>query len=339
MRISHSSSLILATLAISSSSSSLAAPTEHNSLEQSTYPSSSGLHSALMAARGDTYSMQVGGDRHDGTSQSIANIQMSTHERRQLESLLPLLGSIPVIGGPLSSLIDGILATLGLQEKGAAAVESLSSGLTADQTQKILALLGSVTQQIGNATGNAVNGVVGGNNRARSDAGDTLGSTSSSGSSTASNASYTSASSSFFMQPSATSVEAMGVPTPPTAPPSLPVAPPIGQNGTVPASPPLPVNPPNTPNTSNAPRPPIPAGVAPPSGPIPRDAPPLFYGIKAADVSATPSASSSASMEPCASVSSTMASASASCTSIMTASSSATMMSSSAAASSTSSST
>ncbi|KAI0654463.1 hypothetical protein C8Q70DRAFT_521252 [Cubamyces menziesii] len=328
MRITPSSSFILATLAISSSSSSLAAPTEHNALERSAYPSSSRINSALVAARGDTYSMEFGNadNRHDGTSQSIADVKMSTHDRRQLGALLDVLDGLPVVGGILNGLLNNVFDLLGLEKKGAATVESTLSAVTPDQLQKLVGLFSGAAQQIQNATGS----VVSGNNHARSVAGDTLESASFSSSSTASNASYTTASSSFSMQPSATSVEAMGVPTVPSGVPELPVSPPVGKNGTAPASPQLPANPPNTPIPPGTPQPPVPAGAAPPSGPIPGNLPPMLAGFKAADVSTT----SSASLEPCASVSSTMASASASCTSIMTASSSATMMSSSAASTS-----
>ncbi|CDO73433.1 hypothetical protein BN946_scf185013.g68 [Trametes cinnabarina] len=313
MRITPSSSFFLATLAISSSSSSLAAPTEQQAVERSGFPSSSNVHSGFMAARGDTFDMRVGGD-DDRSSQSMASLHMSTHQERQLESLIPILDGLPVIGGILQPLLEKLMGMLGLQLKAAPGVESVQS-ITQDDLQALLQLFQQTTQKMTSA----VTGAVGGAKSARRVMEmDSVGSASiaSSFPTTSGTPFNASASSTMFSSSAAhtaTSVEAMAVPTPPVGVPSLPVALPIGgkNNGTLPVSPPLPTNPPNTPIPVAVPKMPLPAGVAPPSGPIPRNAPPMFPGFKAADVSPM---SSSSSFVSCESGSPSMDSSDASCT-------------------------
>ncbi|KAJ3004605.1 hypothetical protein NUW54_g4737 [Trametes sanguinea] len=100
MRITPSSSLFLATLAISSSSSALAAPTEQQAVERSGFPSSSSIRSAFMAARGDTFDMDVGGSDYR-PSQSDTTLRMSMHQARG--------GLLPLVEGILPDPVKGIV--------------------------------------------------------------------------------------------------------------------------------------------------------------------------------------------------------------------------------------
>ncbi|KAI0368881.1 hypothetical protein BV20DRAFT_1053646 [Pilatotrama ljubarskyi] len=317
MRITPSSSLFLATLAISSSSSSLAAPTEPGSLDMSALSSSSSIRSRVMMGRHDSFDLKMGEAPPGSLPDTETHMSM---QRRQLESLLPILEGLPIVGPIVEGLMDKILGILGLQEKGAAAVESVTDPSKLDA---LLAVLGEATKKLKDAKSSVTGGdASAGNKRALAMAyGEAMES-----SSTPSNASLTSqyimssTASSSSALPSATSIEAMAVPPTPGPIRNPPVAPPAGNNGTAPSSPALPVNPPNTPTPSSGNmKPPLPVGVPPPSGPIPRDAPPMFPAFRAADAS---------SMAPAATASCASASTgNSSCTPSMTASGSSAAMS------------
>ncbi|TFK86930.1 hypothetical protein K466DRAFT_663390 [Polyporus arcularius HHB13444] len=95
MRLSSSSSFLLATLAVSSSSSSMAAPAEHpSSLQQSSLPSSPSVRSVAMAAREDRMDVDVG----EGHDQAYPGVEVHTHSNR----------------GQIEDLVDGILVGLPL---------------------------------------------------------------------------------------------------------------------------------------------------------------------------------------------------------------------------------
>ncbi|KAI0354628.1 hypothetical protein OH77DRAFT_473241 [Trametes cingulata] len=295
MRITPSSSLFLATLAISSSSSSLAAPTEPGSLDMSALSSSSSIRSMVMMGRDESFDVKMG--QAPPGSLPATDTRMSL-QRRQLESLLPILEGLPVVGGILAPLIQKVLGILGLEQKGAAAVESV---VDPSQLDALVEALSEATSKIKNAKNSVTGGAPpSGNKRALAMAYGEAMEYSTAPSNASFTSQYTMSSTATSSSQSATSVEAMGLPTPGVAH-NLPIAPPTGNNGTAPLSPPIPINPPNTPVAppSGNVRPPLPVGASPPSGPIPRDAPPMFPAFRAADVS---------SMAPAASASCTFAS-------------------------------
>ncbi|KAH9849204.1 hypothetical protein C2E23DRAFT_862064 [Lenzites betulinus] len=304
MRISQSSSLFLATLAISSSSSTLAAPTEPGSLDTTGLSSSSSIRSLAMAGRaGDSMSLDFGGPAHQANSATVTDTSIHlSHDRRDLLGpLLSLLDGLPL---GLGSIIQNILQALGIPGGGDAAIESVSN-MGNEQLAAVKAALQQALSGIKNTTGSFANGAVG-----------TVGSVGSSipslhrrdgGPSAASSSmifasQYPASSSIHSTAGTSTSLEALGIPTPaaapalPVTPPALPVTPPA-----LPVTPPalpvtpsaLPVTPPALPVTPPAlpvslPSPPLakkvpmPTDVAPPKGPIPRDAPPMFPAYKAA---------------------------------------------------------
>ncbi|KAI0640089.1 hypothetical protein C8Q77DRAFT_1152992 [Trametes polyzona] len=304
MRISHSSSFFLATLAISSSTSSLAAPTEPGSLDTASFPSSSSMHALAVAGRGEAVSFDIGGPNrpigndHRTNAEAFPTAEMHmSHDRRGID-LLGIIRGLPLVGDILVPVLQQILDLLGINIKGGVAIDSVE-GITQDKAAAIAALLAGAAKSLQNvpsvATGaiggaaGAVGGVAGGSSAGSKRALETSDAT------TSTSAFYTSQlPQSTSTMDSSSSLGEMALPTPAGAP-SLPVSPPVNNNGTAPQSPSLPVNPPNTPIAPPAtPKPPVPAGVSPPSGPIPRDAPPMFPAFKAADVS-DPSTSGMAS--------------------------------------------
>ncbi|OJT09583.1 hypothetical protein TRAPUB_13960 [Trametes pubescens] len=234
MRISHSSSLFLATLAISSSSSTLAAPTEPGSLDTTAPPSSSSFRSLAMIGREDGISFNAGENSHG---------QMGTDRRDLLGlgALLDGLGGLPVVGPLLAPIIKALEPILGpLLGKGGAAAEEVAS-LTQDQVTQIAALFAHAANTLHDTAGNADNGTVGGIPSTVSPAVRKRYMQASTASSSASFTSQSLASSAPSTTESASSVEAMGLPTPtslvsvpvsaPSPSPGIPV---IGKNGTLP---------------------------------------------------------------------------------------------------------
>ncbi|OSD00822.1 hypothetical protein PYCCODRAFT_635231 [Trametes coccinea BRFM310] len=322
MRITPSSSFFLATLAISSSSSALAAPTEQQAVERSGFPSSSSIRSAFMATRGDAFDMEVGGSNYGSSGPSL---HMSTHQTRGVVQTLEGLLPAPV-GDVVTGLLNTVCGMLGLQVVQAVGAESLPGPLSDTELQTLLQLVQQTAQKMTSAVSGTVGAVKSARRVVEMDSAGNASSMSSfppASSGASFNASSTVASSS-GTQPTG-SLEAMAVPTPPVGLPNLPVSPPVSlpvggkNNSSGPSTPPLPVNPPNTPVPVGAPKPPVPAGVAPPSLPLAKNAPPMFPGFKAADASMMSSSPASASSSSCASGSASMAAGSGSCTAAITA--------------------
>ncbi|KAL1951741.1 hypothetical protein VTO73DRAFT_890 [Trametes versicolor] len=300
MRISHSSSLFLATLAISSSSSTLAAPTEPGSLDTTGLPSSSSMRSLAMIGRGEGVSVNVAENSHGQMSTSLHMTRADRRDLLGLGALLDGLGGLPVVGPLLAPIIKALEPILGpLLGKGGAAVEEAAS-LTQDQVTQIAALFAHAANTLHGAAGTAVNGVVGDVSGAVSPAVRKRYMQASTGSSSASFMSSSFASPAPSTTESASSIEAMAFPTPPA---SLPIQPlPLVKNATLPITPPqVPVSAPKVP--VGAPQLPVGAPQLPvvppnspalpvsnPAAPIARDAPPLFPAYKAADLSSSSSA-------------------------------------------------
>ena len=180
MKISSSSSLFLAaTLAISSSSSTLAAPAEHGPAEFGALSSSSSIRSLALAGRGDDIRFSAGGpdighyeghfhdeDHGDGalallysTHRHSSNcftgpiLNASIH-RRGLD-LMGLLNGIPAVGPILSPLLQQVLDILGLQGKTSTAAEPVSSAPTPAQLALIIQALSQAHQQVSSLPGAA----------------------------------------------------------------------------------------------------------------------------------------------------------------------------------------
>ncbi|KAI0756390.1 hypothetical protein C8Q80DRAFT_26920 [Daedaleopsis nitida] len=122
MRISSSSSVLLATLAFSTSSTTLAAPVEH----PAAFPSSSSLRSVAMARADDSMHMHVNAGeqpRLRTEAEYTPGAHVDRHGRRQLLSGLeptlgPLLGPVDGLVGSLvpglGDTLDGVFRGLGL---------------------------------------------------------------------------------------------------------------------------------------------------------------------------------------------------------------------------------
>ncbi|OBZ78813.1 hypothetical protein A0H81_01378 [Grifola frondosa] len=147
MRISTSSSLFLATLAISSSSSSLAAPTEQGALEYSSFPSSSRMYSMATTPRRDIIDSDIShGHSAAGGSHSIATGAQHAHDRRQLDPLLNTLsGLLGPAFDPVLKALAPLLKALGLESAvSASSVENNLNAITPDQIASIKqAILGA----------------------------------------------------------------------------------------------------------------------------------------------------------------------------------------------------
>ncbi|KAI0652525.1 hypothetical protein C8Q79DRAFT_104891 [Trametes meyenii] len=286
MRVSHSSSLFLAALAVSSSTSSFAAPTEPGTLGTSAVSSSSSIRSLAMLGRDDSMMVSVQGpNQHQGGAVVVSDhvAEMHSHHRRQLESLIPTLAGLPLVGPILGPLLDKLLSILGLAKGGAMAIEgALPSSLTPEQLEQAKVAMEEAIQKMTSSIGGIANSGVNGTTTAigvkREAANDPL------SASTFSSAATVSASSSTSSWP-ATGWEAMeDVPTPSVGAVAPKVTTPLGgTNGTAPASPALPVNPPNSPTLPTN----VKTLVPNTSGTtvlIRREGPPMFSGFKAADV-------------------------------------------------------
>ncbi|KAI0962146.1 hypothetical protein AcV7_001049 [Taiwanofungus camphoratus] len=257
MRLTPSSSLLLATLALSSSSSSLAAPTDGQGLADHDLLSSSS--SGAISARGDSTNLNMGvGDTriHLGMHSSPEQVARPVHgmhpvhDRRQLEGLLNTIEGLPLLGPILGNLIQTILAKLGLQQTGGVtALDALSPEQIAQVQQAVSQAANSVAAALPSLPPLPVSppgGVPNASRRAvaRDD------SDPQDASSTASGSTYWSSATPSF--------GALALPTPPIDPPvplpdvslippvSPPVSPPV-PSGLNPLSPPIPANPPNTP--------------------------------------------------------------------------------------------
>ncbi|KAI0828837.1 hypothetical protein BC628DRAFT_1169445 [Trametes gibbosa] len=228
-----------------------------------------------------------------------------SHQRRNLD-LVATIQSLPVVGDLLGPLIGSILNILGLGS-GGPALESVPQ-VTSEQVEMLFQAMQKAAGGLRNMTSGAagtLNGVTPPLNRRDFEA-----STASTSVSLTSQIPAPSSASS--TSGTGTSLEALGlpaslahptppvaVPAPPVAPPALPIAPPALPISPS-ASPSIPSNPPNSPAAPPAAppaaqKPPVPIGVSPPSAPIPRNAPPMFAMLKAADVISSSSSTSMSS--------------------------------------------
>ncbi|KAI0673802.1 hypothetical protein C8Q78DRAFT_651373 [Trametes maxima] len=163
MRVSHSSSFFLAALAVSSSTSSLAAPAEPGSLDTNVLSSSTSTHPVAWFGRDDSMTVDVHGTNHQAESVTFSDhSEMLDHHRRQLESLLPTLEGLPVVGAILEPLINKLLSALGLVKGGALAVEGIQPN--AEQVSQLKSAVEEAIQKmaasVGGIANNGINGTV-----------------------------------------------------------------------------------------------------------------------------------------------------------------------------------
>ncbi|KAI1793072.1 hypothetical protein LXA43DRAFT_278975 [Ganoderma leucocontextum] len=236
MRLSSTtSSLFLATLAVSSSSTALAAPTEPNALDEAIDHSSSNLQLIAMAGRSGQVTANLG--------QTPSDTILATHVQEiiartdLLETLGGLLGGLPVLGpilGPLlqklASLVNGLGLPIDALQKDGADAQSVSS-LTPDQIRTVAQAISDAHTRMQAAM--AQDGSL--HARGQIAQWDAVPSSPPSSSSSSDAASATSSSSSGVpMQRSQTAPATSGSAT-------------SSANGIIPTLPPLPIQPPNTP--------------------------------------------------------------------------------------------
>ncbi|KAL4253583.1 hypothetical protein ABKN59_003430 [Abortiporus biennis] len=263
MRISQSSSLILATIASSTSLQAMAAPAASGD------PTGGDINLRLRddAVSGLTNTLTGFLPANPLKQRDNVDRRVTLDKRGLIDTLFPLLHGVPVAGDFVNGVIQSILDALGVQRKGAAAADNpLTEDQTAAVTKALQGLLGGALP----ATGSVLPSL----GAAKFSAHDML---------------------------SANPVGAQAVPAPPSPPialpggisvPPLPVAPPslpvpLPLN---PLSPPLPANPPNTPVPVSPPAPPT-----PPSRPQGADAKAVSPSSSSA---ATPTQSSSTDQPP-----------------------------------------
>ncbi|PIL31335.1 hypothetical protein GSI_06033 [Ganoderma sinense ZZ0214-1] len=141
MRLSStSSSLILATLAVSSSSIALAAPTEPGALDESMAHSPSELQIIAMSGRSEQV---ASGLDPAPTSESDPIPAVMVEEmlaRRGLTDILAVLGGVPIVGPVLVKLLGSLVNSLGLSldaiQNNAVDAQSTPS-LTPDQIRAV----------------------------------------------------------------------------------------------------------------------------------------------------------------------------------------------------------